>query len=112
MNRVIFLLPLCLCLSLSAESTDVQEMMKSGKCMQCHNEDDFTNPYSKIKNKKDLFTIVDACQRNNNVMWFEDDVSFVADHLNKHYYKSFLLYLQIFHHFLLLQLNLGILDHE
>jgi len=87
MKKEALLLCLCLVFPLFAESDEAQEMIASAKCMECHNEEDFENPNSKIKNEKDLYNIIDACQRNNDAMWFEEDTTFISEHFNKHYYK-------------------------
>ena len=87
MKKEALLLCLCLVFPLLADSDEAKEMIDTAKCMECHNEEDFTNPNSKIKSKKDLHAIIDSCQRNNNAMWFEEDTVFITDHLNENYYK-------------------------
>lgn len=77
----------CLTFSLALCANEAQKMIDTAHCMECHNTSDFNNPDSKVKNHNDLYNVIDSCQRNNDVMWFEDETLFVADYLNKHYYK-------------------------
>lgn len=70
-----------------ADAQEGAEMFNEAKCMECHNVEDFGGEDSKAKDYKHMRDSVDACQRNNDAEWFEEDVDSVADHLNKEHYK-------------------------
>lgn len=67
-------------------SSEGKEFFDEAKCMECHTSKDFTKGHSKAKNYKHVVTMVDACQINNNVGWFDEDIKEVSDYLNGEYY--------------------------
>ncbi len=68
-----------------AGAPEGHEMFDEAKCMECHNSEDFSNS-KKVKNFKTLEARVDACQRNTDAGWFDEDTNDVATYLNKEYY--------------------------
>ena len=69
-----------------AGAEDGKEMFDEAKCMECHNSDDFKNS-KKVKEFHQLEARVDACQRNTDAGWFDEDTHDVATYLNeKHYH--------------------------
>ena len=63
-----------------------KEMFDEAKCMECHNSADFKNS-KKVKEFHQLEARVDACQRNTDAGWFDEDTTSVAEFLDKKYYK-------------------------
>ena len=69
-----------------ADTENGKELFNEAKCMECHNSEDFDNS-KKVKNYHTLVGRVDACQRNNDAGWFDEDTEDVAEYLNKTHYK-------------------------
>ena len=63
-----------------------KKMFNEAKCMECHNTADFADS-KKVHNFKHLEQRVQACQLNTDAGWFDEDVTDVADYLNKDFYK-------------------------
>ena len=62
-----------------------KEMFDEAKCMECHNSEDFKSS-KKVKGFHELEARVDACQRNTDAGWFDEDTHDVANYLDKKYY--------------------------
>jgi len=62
-----------------------KEMFDEAKCMECHNSEDF-KASKKVKDFHQLEARVDACQRNSDAGWFDEDTHDVATYLNKAHY--------------------------
>ncbi|MDP3301789.1 MAG: hypothetical protein Q8S36_07470 [Sulfuricurvum sp.] len=64
-----------------------KKLFDNAKCMECHNIKDFND---KTVRKAKIFTQledkVSACQMENNAYWFDDEVHYVAQYLNKEHY--------------------------
>ena len=69
-----------------ADAAEGKELLAEAKCMECHNAEDFKNS-KKVKNFHQLEARVDACQRNTDAGWFDEDTTSVAEFLDKKYYK-------------------------
>lgn len=69
-----------------AGAEEGKEMFDEAKCMECHNTVDFSES-KKVHNFKQLEKRVRACQLNTGIGWFDEDVTDVADYLNKDFYK-------------------------
>ena len=69
-----------------ADAAEGQELFEEAKCMECHNAGDFKNS-KKVNNFHQLEARIDACQRNTDAGWFDEDTTSVAEFLDKKYYK-------------------------
>lgn len=69
-----------------AGAEEGKTMFDEAKCIECHNTSDFANS-KKVHNFKQLEQRVQACQLNTDAGWFDEDVTDVADYLNKDFYK-------------------------
>ncbi len=69
-----------------AGAAEGKEMFDEAKCMECHNTSDFANS-KKLHSFKQLEDRVQACQLNSDAGWFDEDVTDVAEYLNKDFYK-------------------------
>ncbi len=72
--------------SFAADIENGQELFNEAKCMECHNSDDFKHS-KKVKDFHTLEARVDACQRNTDAGWFDEDTNDVATYLNETHYK-------------------------
>jgi len=71
--------------ALFADFEDGKELFNDAKCMECHNDEDFT-PKKKLSNFKKLHQSVDACRFDNDADWFDDESMDVTKYLNHKYY--------------------------
>lgn len=70
-----------------AQKEDGQKLFYDAKCLACHNTSAFKDKkLSKVKSFKEMKAKVTACQIQNNVPWFDDEVHDVATYLNHEYY--------------------------
>ena len=72
--------------SFAADIENGKELFNEAKCMECHNSDDFDHS-KKVKDFHTLEGRVDACQRNTDAGWFDEDTHDVASYLNETHYK-------------------------
>lgn len=71
----------------NAQIEDGKKLFYEAKCLACHNTEDFEDKkLSKAKSFKAMEGKVSACQIQNDVMWFDDEVHDVATYLNHEYY--------------------------
>lgn len=70
-----------------AQKEDGQKLFNDAKCLACHNIEDFKDKkLHKVKSFKEMKGKVSACQIQNDVLWFDDEVHDVATYLNHEYY--------------------------
>jgi len=81
----ILLASLLLSTTVFAGAEEGKEMFDEAKCMECHNSVDFKNS-KKVKELHQLEAKIDACQRNTDAGWFDEDTHDVATYLNGKYY--------------------------
>jgi len=71
-----------------AQEEDGKKLFYDAKCLECHNVADFKDKkLRKSKSFQAMEGMVSACQIQNNVMWFDEEVHGVARYLNREYYK-------------------------
>jgi len=70
-----------------ADVAEGKELFDKASCLECHNIEEFSSDKTKVKKFHQLEGIIDACQRNENEEWFDDEVHSVAEYLNKEFYK-------------------------
>ena len=81
----ILLASLLLSTTVFAGAEEGKAMFDEAKCMECHNSADFKNS-KKVKELHQLEAKIDACQRNTDAGWFDEDTHDVATYLNGKYY--------------------------
>jgi len=59
----------------------------SKNCTGCHGTEIFARPDRKVKNKPDLHNRVRQCSYAIEAKWFDEQITSVADYLNKDFYK-------------------------
>ena len=59
----------------------------SKNCMGCHGTEVFTRPDRKVKNMSDLHNRVRQCSYAIEAKWFDEEITAVAEYLNKDFYK-------------------------
>ena len=69
-----------------ADAEEGKEMFTDAKCMECHNNEDFTDS-KKVHDFATLEKRVRACQLSNSIQWFDEDVTSVAEYMNEEFYK-------------------------
>ena len=69
-----------------ADAEEGKEMFAEAKCMECHNNEDFTES-KKVHSFEVLEKRVRACQLSNSISWFDEDVTSVAEYMNEEFYK-------------------------
>ena len=71
----------------ATKAEEGQELFNKSSCMECHNKSDFGGEKSKARTYQHIKDYTDACQINNDALWFEEDVENVAEYLNNEHYK-------------------------
>jgi len=70
----------------ASEHKEAKELFTEAKCMRCHNTNDFQARENGVNSFTKLHKSVQACARNTNAGWFEEDNHNVSRYLNhKHY---------------------------
>lgn len=70
----------------ASEHKEAKELFTEAQCMHCHNTNDFQPRKNGVNNFAKLHKSVQACARNTNAGWFEEDNHNVSRYLNhKHY---------------------------
>ena len=70
----------------ASEHKEAKELFDEAKCMRCHNTNDFTARKDGVNSFKQLHKSVQACSRNTNAGWFEEDNHNVSRYLNHEHY--------------------------
>ncbi len=68
------------------DAEEGKEMFVEAKCMECHNNEDFSESKN-VHNFEQIEKRVRACQLSNSIQWFDEDVISVSEYLNEDFYK-------------------------
>jgi len=59
--------------NIQADSSEAKELFNEANCIKCHQTSSFKARKDKVNNFPKLYSVVDRCEYNNKVGWFDDE---------------------------------------
>ena len=72
--------------SIQADSSEAKVLFDEANCIKCHDLNSFKPRENKVNSFSKLYSVVDRCEYNNKVGWFDDEKMDVVLYLNQDFY--------------------------